>query len=193
MDPLPKKIRNPRQLTLPDAREHRECIAIIQAVRDPLIRVCARTLYVCGLRISEGRPIAVHDIHGANLSLLVHGKGAKDRLVPIPEPLYRLLQRCWAQHRNPQYVFAKNPTGNPVSQTTVAEALKQACAEVGAKPLTPHVLRHSFATRLLERGTPEPVVQILMGHASVKTTRRYLHLTEPLQDDVRRRQLDLLR
>lgn len=107
--------------------------------------------------------------------------------MPLPEALYRHLRRVWTIHRHPQHLFAKKAVGNPISYSAVHTALKLACREVGVRPLAPHTLRHSFATRLLERNVPTPVVQILMGHADPKTTQRYLHLSVPLQEDVRRR------
>jgi len=96
------------------------------------------------------------------------------------------LRQAWTLHRHPDYLFAKQATGNPLAESTVRQALKAACKQTGIRLVTPHVFRHSYATRLLERGIPIPAVQILMGHADPRTTQTYLHLTEPLRDDVRR-------
>ena len=89
-------------------------------------------------------------------------------------------------HRHPQYLFARKVTGNPLAEGTVRKALEEACLQTGIRHVTPHVFRHSYATRMLERGIPTPAVQILLGHADLKTTQKYLHLTEPLRDNVRR-------
>ena len=124
-------------------------------------------MYACGLRISEAVAIEVTAIDGASGVIRVIGKGNKERCVPLPAPVLAELRRLWKTHRHQRWL-CPSPTGRKV------------LAETGIKArVTPHTLRHSYATRLLEAGVELRIVQILLGHASIGTTALYTHLTEP--------------
>ena len=113
------------------------------------------------------------------------GKRNRERVVPISPSLLRLLRETWKIHRNPKLIFSR-PNGQPIAESTLATAIKAAREQCGfGCEFTPHVLRHSFATRLLEQGVPIETIQLLLGHGSQRSTQIYLHLTQPLQDDVR--------
>lgn len=154
-------------------------MALLRAVRSPVYRGALSVMYGCGLRIGEAVKVTVEDIDRHRMVLRVVGKGDKERLAPLPRPLYEDLRRLWAMHRHPVWVFANQRGTNHVDAGVVSKAFTAACLAAGIKDkVTPHALRHSFATRLLEAGVPAETVRILLGHASIKTTQAYLHLTE---------------
>lgn len=150
-----------------------------------MYRVCLALMYACGLRISEAVCLRPQHIDAAQGVIRVIGKGNKQRLVPLPASLLAALRQAWKTHRNRQWVFAARPEGNHLSPRSVRGALDAACARQGIAGVTPHCLRHGFATRLLERGVELRVVQMLLGHSSLKSTEIYTHLTEPLRQQLR--------
>jgi site-specific recombinase XerD len=108
----------------------------------------------------------------------VLGKGSKERDVMLCPSLLRVLRHYYARVRPPlPYLFA-SPNGQPINKETVRTALKRAVNEAGLrKRVTPHILRHSFATHLLEAGTELRIIQHLLGHASIRTTQRYAQVS----------------
>jgi integrase/recombinase XerD len=134
----------------------------------------------CGLRIGEAATLEIGAIDSANMLLGITGKGSKQRLVPLPQPLLDDLRALWPTHRSPRWLFPKRDGTGPVCRIVLAQTFRSALAKAGTKrPATPHALRHSHATRLLENGVDTRVVRILLGHANVATTAIYTHLTEP--------------
>lgn len=155
---------------------------ILAEIQNPIHRGCFRLIYACGLRISEAANLEVGAIDGANQRLRIIGKGNRERLVPIPTPVLQDLRRLWRYHRHHRWMFPNRRRSGPVNISVLAKSFADAVARAGEdqKPRpTPHVLRHSYATRLLEHGVDIRVVQMLLGHASIGTTTRYTHLTEP--------------
>lgn len=148
-------------------------------------------MYCCGLRIGEAISLRPQQIDAARQVIRIIGKGNKERLVPLPVPLLLAMRSVWRSHRNPQWVFAKAASGPHPSIRSLRDAFHAACAQQGLVGLTPHSLRHAFATRLLEQGIDVRVVQMLLGHASIQSTQIYTHLTEPLRDQLRPRQAQL--
>jgi len=136
-------------------------------------------MYGCGLRLGEASHLTPAQIDKDRLVIRVIGKGNKERLVPLSVSLLEGLRQAWTTHRNPAWVFANQPQGNPVCRRMLYSVFHRARQEAGLPPFTPHALRHSYATRLLEQDVQVEIVQILLGHASVRTTQTYLHLTEP--------------
>jgi integrase/recombinase XerD len=151
----------------------------------PVYRACLALIYACGLRIHEAVALRPEQIDGKNGVIRIIGKGNKQRLLPLPSSLLRVMRLAWTTHRNRQWVFATTPQGNHLSPRSVRGALHEACVQAGITGVTPHSLRHGFATRLLERGMELRVVQILLGHSSIKSTEIYTHLTEPIRQQVR--------
>jgi site-specific recombinase XerD len=149
----------------------------------PRIQAVAMTMYGAGLRISEAVALHVGDIDGARGVIRVrHGKGDKAREAKLSPTLYAWLREYWAREQPPQpYLFASRKTGKPPAKETVRAAISLAAKEAWvSKRVTPHVLRHSFATHLLEQGTDVRVVQALLGHDSITSTMRYARVTEKL-------------
>jgi integrase/recombinase XerC len=141
------------------------------------------TIYSCGLRISELCGLQVGDIDWEEQLVRVRGKGKKERLVPIGATALDSIQKYWSLLRQapsgtaPVFVVeTKRPA--PVSPVNLARRLKKYLALAGLDPgLTPHKLRHSYATHLLDAGADLRSVQELLGHAHLVTTQVYTHVT----------------
>ncbi len=172
-----------RYKPLPTVLSLEQVGALIQAVRVPRYQAIVMVLYGAGLRISEALALHVSDLDGARGVIIVrHGKGNKAREAKLSPALYAWLRQYWARERPPQpYVFASRKTGKPPCMETIRAALADAAKKAWIdKHVTPHVLRHSFATHLLEQGTDVRVVGALLGHASLASTARYAQVTEKL-------------
>ena len=145
-------------------------------------------MYACGLRISEAAGLEVGAIDRAAGVLRIIGKGDKERRVPLPRPVLGDLESVWRMHRHPRWLFPNREGTGPLSTgvlvRTFAAAVKAADLPGHRRP-TPHTLRHSYATRLLENGVDTRVVQVLLGHANIATTAIYTHLTEPIRASLR--------
>jgi integrase/recombinase XerD len=142
-------------------------------------------MYVCGLRISEAVSLRPQQVDAEHDVIRIIGKRNKERLLPLPPALLKAMRRAWQTHGNRQWVFAAHSLGPHCSPRSVRGAFDEACAGEGVPGHTPHSLRHGFATRLLEQGVELRVVQILLGHASIRSTEIYTHLTEPIRQQLR--------
>ena len=141
-------------------------------------RVLFTTMYAVGLRINEVCHLETSDIDAQRGVIHVrHGKGKKERLVMLPERLLKILRAYWLRERPPKpwlFVSTRDPN-KPIVVSTTRKAFEHATLVAGlTKKATPHVLRHSFATHLLEGGTDLRVIQVLLGHDSVQSTVRYV-------------------
>jgi len=178
--PAPEK-KLPVILSLAEVRQ------ILSRIRLPRYQVCLTTIYSCGLRLQEGTNLRVADIDSARLMIHVrHGKGAKDRYVPLPERTLQLLRQYWQQHHNPVLLFPAEGRNHidlarstePMSKSSVQDAFHAALQESGNhKRASVHTLRHSWATHLLEAGVNLRLIQEWLGHSSPATTSVYTHLT----------------
>lgn len=141
------------------------------------------TIYSCGLRISELCGLVAQDIDWSERLLRVRGKGKKERLLPIGGPALEAIRNYWALLPQPpggeSPVFLTSPKKrNPVAPAPLQTRLKKYLAIAGLDPLmTPHKLRHSYATHLLDAGADLRSVQELLGHEHLVTTQVYTHLT----------------
>jgi integrase/recombinase XerD len=178
--PAPEK-KLPVILTIAEVRK------ILSLIRLPRYRVCLSTIYSCGLRLQEGTNLRVADIDSARMMIHVrHGKGAKDRYVPLPPRTLTLLRQYWTTHRNPRLLFPSPGHGEvplatataPLHKSSVQDAFHAAWKESGNnKRASVHTLRHSWATHLLEAGVNLRLIQEWLGHSSPATTSVYTHLT----------------
>lgn len=180
-------LRAPREKKLPVILSREEVRQILARVRLPRYKVCLTTIYSCGLRLQEGTNLRVADIDSARLMIHVrHGKGAKDRYVPLPQRTLQLLRQYWKQHHNPVLLFPAEGRDHidlarstePMSKSSVQDGFHAALKESGNnKRASVHTLRHSWATHLLEAGVNLRLIQEWLGHSSPATTSVYTHLT----------------
>jgi site-specific recombinase XerD len=170
-----------------------ELEAILSAPSQPRDRAFLMTVYACGLRVSEARDLKTSDIDRARMQLRVrNGKGAKGRVLPLSKRLLKELVDYWraqrqakAGHDSP-WLFLGQRAGEPISIGSAQMIYNRAVEKSGVRRKGGiHVLRHSFATHLVESGVELPAVQRLMGHARLKTTAIYLHVTECRLAEVR--------
>jgi integrase/recombinase XerD len=174
-------VKPPQSNTLPDILTPAEVAAVINQTRQLRYQVFFLTLYSMGLRLGEALSLQVCDIDSARM--LVHirnAKGGKDRFVPLPERTLIALRYYWATHRHPSLLFPgqDGKAESVMDRGGVQKALKCVLRDCNiAKSISPHNLRHSFATHLLEQGVDLRSVQELLGHNSLNTTARYTRLT----------------
>ena len=142
-------------------------------------RAIMSTLYATGLRVSEACQLKVTDIDSDRETVRVdQGKGRKDRYSLLSPRLLELLRQYWKEARpSTDWLFPSPHLDQPISRDAVGLACRKAHARSGLKkPVTPHSLRHAFATHLLESGTDLRTIQLLLGHRSLSTRARYLKL-----------------
>jgi len=180
-------IRPPREKKLPTILSIEEVRKILSLIRLPRYRVCLATIYSCGLRLQEGTHLQIPDIDSSRMMLHIrHGKGAKDRLVPLPERTLLMLREYWKMHGNPVWLFPSEgkdhidlrQSTEPLHKSSVQHAFRAAVKESRInKRASVHSLRHSWATHLLEAGVNLRLIQEWLGHSSPTTTSVYTHLT----------------
>jgi site-specific recombinase XerD len=172
--------KRPRRL--PTVLSPEEVAALLAAASPGRDRALFQTAYACGLRLRELLLLEVDDIDSARMVIRVrHGKGAKQRQVPLSPRLLGELRAYWTWHRSRPFVFPGAHPGRPLTDTTVQKLFQRVRRRAGvARRCSPHTLRHSFATHLLESGVDLFTLKALMGHESLGTTTRYLHVSRRL-------------
>lgn len=141
-------------------------------------RLVLELMYGSGLRISELIGLNLADIEFAERILRVHGKGGKERIVPFGAPVQKLIEE-WVAARSITEgpLFGSEKGAERLTVRTVHRIVLRAAQRTGLYGVSPHTLRHCFATHMLERGAPLRVVQEMLGHESIATTQRYLSIT----------------
>ncbi len=192
-----QKFRIPNETRLPTVLTIDEVQRIIHAIRRERFRAYFWTVYSCGLRLNEALALQVGDVDAQRMRIHIHrGKGAKDRLIPLPTATLDVLREYWKTHRHARLLFPKTTSqGNVVAHTrqamhesTVQGALRRVVVELKfTRNISVHCLRHSYATHLLEAGVNLRLLQQYLGHSSLKTTARYLHLTSCGQENAARK------
>ena len=168
-----------RPYTLPIILSQAEVAALLTISRNLKHRAILTTLYAAGLRVSELCQLQVTDIDSARMVLRVRqGKGQDDRYVMLSPKLLPLLRQYWQQDKPRPWLFPGHPRTRPIT----TRAVYSLCRDAGQaahlpKAIHPHLLRHAFATPLLEAGVDLRRIQLLLGHRSLRTTSRYLHVT----------------
>jgi len=181
-------VRPPRESRLPVVLSREEVRTILEGVRLPVYRVCLTIIYVCGLRLLEGARLRVADVDGRRRLLHVHGKGGRDRYVPLPAAALQMLRNHWRTHRSPEWVFPASvrrgrrtfvpPGAGPISDSSLQSAFRRSLLKSGlSKRAHVHTLRHSYATHLLEDGVNLRLIQAYLGHGSARTTQLYTQRT----------------
>ena len=179
-----KDISHPkRPHTLPVILSPEEVLRIFEAIRSVKYKAIIATAYAAGLRISEVCGLRITDIDSQRMRIHVRlGKGKKDRYVMLGESLLVLLRQYYKAARpQGEYLFPGQKPHRPICTTSVSQVLRRVIRETGlTKRVTMHTLRHCFATHLLEAGTDIRILQVLLGHSSIRTTLRYTHITDRL-------------
>jgi integrase/recombinase XerD len=177
---VPELIHRPKtEHKLPHVLSKEEVKQIIQAPDNLKHRMILSVIYACGLRRGELQRIELAHIDRQRMTILIYqSKGKKDRIVPLSPVLLEQIETYYKQHRPAKYLFEGSTRGEPYSDRTMAQILKNALVKVGIKkPVTLHWLRHSYATHLLDKGTDIRFIQELLGHNSTRTTQIYTHVS----------------
>ena len=192
------EVRIAEPLLLPVVLSRQEVAAVLGAVREPRIGVCLELIYHCGLRVGEAVRVEVRDLQESRTEhprLHVRGgKGGHDRYVPMSPRLVERLRQWWRQHQHPIWLFPGPGIGWRERGRTATQAAAKATAHLSVSAVqntfrlarahsgihpsaTPHTLRHSYATHLLEEGVSLRQISQYLGHGSLDTTVLYTHLT----------------
>lgn len=166
-----------RAKRLPVVRSRAEVACFLGGVRSPVIGMLLRTIYATGLRLGEALALTAANLDSRQMVLRVVGKGQKERVIPLSALLLSELRRYWRQVRPEGWLFPGKQKGRALCASTVQRACQRVCREQGLARLTPHTLRHCYATHLLEAGTDTRLIQALLGHHRVGTTAVYTHVT----------------
>jgi len=195
--PVLELVRARREKKIRTILSVEEVLLLLSCIGTDHNRVFFATLYSCGLRLGEALNLQIRDVHSARDQLHVHrGKGARDRLVPLPQSTLFSLRQYWRTHRNPVWLFPARGQGDkqaptsdqPMCRSSVQGALRRAVKIAGFPytDISPHTFRHCYATHLLEGGVTPHMVQRFMGHRQLQTTLEYFHYTTKGQEDAYR-------
>jgi integrase/recombinase XerD len=182
-DTIPERIpyaREPRKLPVVLGAD--EVVRFLEAVSSLKSRVALTTAYAAGLRVSEVVGIRVENIDSRRMVIRIeHGKGGKERYAMLSEQLLAILRSYWRLARPKSWLFPGRGEDKPIEPNVLHAACRSAVAAAGLdKRVSVHVLRHSFATHLLENGTDIRIIQVLLGHENLSTTARYAHVSTRL-------------
>jgi len=172
----PRKIEQ----RLPEILSAQEIKRLFAATQNVKHRTLLMTVYAAGLRVSEAVSLKVTDIDSERMTLRVEqGKGCKDRYVTLSPRLLQQLREYWKQYRPTPWLFPGGIPDQAMPRDTayviyVKTKMKAGIRKVGGI----HVLRHAYATHMLEAGVDLRTLQMLLGHRSIMTTQRYIHVTQ---------------
>ncbi len=168
--------------TLPDVLSEEEVVAILnvpnintkKGIRDRLI---LELLYATGMRVSELVNIKLNQLNSQVGFVMVKGKGNKERIIPLGEEALYWIKRYLSENNIKDYLFPGR-VGKHITRQYVWKLIKECASRAKIKSISPHSLRHSFATHLLLRGADLHSVQLMLGHSDISTTEIYTHLTK---------------
>ena len=166
-----------RPKRLPMVRSRAEVAKLLGGVRSPVISMLLRIIYATGLRLGEALALEPGHIDSRQMLLRVLGKGQKERVIPMSPLLLAELRAYWVKMRPKRWLFFGKSKERALCASSVQRACQKICREQGLPRLTPHTLRHCYATHLLEAGTDTRTIQALLGHHRVGTTAVYTHVT----------------
>jgi site-specific recombinase XerD len=172
--------RAKKEKHLPEVLSKDEIVKMLACLKNLKHYCIAVLLYGSGLRVGEVVRIKMKDIDLDRMTLRVfQGKGRKDRYTVLSESLRAVLDRQQKIKGYDDFLFT-NPKGKHLSEASIQKIVAKAAQEAGiSRVVSPHVLRHSFATHLLENGTDMRYIQELLGHSDIRTTQIYTHVTNP--------------
>jgi len=182
---IKQSIRQRQPRKLPVILNHDEIDRMFNAIKNRKDQIAFSLCYCCGLRLQELMSIKVADIDFERTALHIHnGKGAKDRIVPIPGSLLKPLKIYITWQKASDYLF---PSPHDSTKPLTGDSFQRFFSKLRVsckilKEISPHSLRHTYATNLLENGVPLLAIQKLLGHKNIHTTLKYLHLTTNIED-----------
>jgi integrase/recombinase XerD len=157
-----------------------EIKTLIDSIKNIKHRTVVMLLYSTGMRLSEIAALKITDIDSKNMRIkVVQGKGAKDRFTILSEQVLLELRAYYIIYKPKEYLFNGYRPGRSLSPRMIQHLVQKALLQVGlaSKHYTVHTIRHSFATHLVDHGTDLHTVKELLGHSTLQTTMRYMHLT----------------
>lgn len=185
---------------LPEVLSRQEVASLLKAIRKGRFLTPIKLLYVCGLRLEEALTLTPGDVRGSENKLFVRcGKGGRDRVVPLCQSMLEELRVYWSRHGNRQWLFPAPGRGKmdsksviermrvaqkPLAGASLQQVIVRARVDAGVPDrATPHSLRHSFATHLIEEGVSIRQVQRFLGHTNINTTMIYTHFSQEVERD----------
>ena len=171
--------RSKQPKNLPVVLSTEEVEAIFENTENLKHKAILMTIYSGGLRVNEAMNLKIEDIDSNRMMIKVRGKGSKDRYTLLGERTLDILRSYWKEYRPTSYLFPSIKKENPLNKSTIGKIFKNSVnlAKI-KKKASPHTLRHSFATHLLESGADLFYIQRLLGHSSSSTTTIYLHVAK---------------
>lgn len=167
-----------REKRIPVVLSREETLRVLDSLSYLKHRAILATIYASGLRVAELTHLRLSDIDSKRMVIHVRqGKGKKDRLVPLSKNLLELLRKYWLTDRPNPWLFPGRSPDRPMARRCIQRIVKKACRLGGVREVSPHTLRHSFATHLLEAGTNIRTIQLLLGHSSLGSTQIYTHVS----------------
>lgn len=180
--------------TLPNVLTNEEINKILdiklKTKKDYRDKAMLELMYAAGIRISELINIKVNEIDLVNATVLINGKGSKERLIPIDDisikyvkEYLNIYRNQLLKNKNTDYLFLNN-RGEKITRQSLFKTIKKIALEKGIKKeLSPHTLRHSFATNMLENGADLRSIQELLGHSNISTTQIYTHVSNKIKQE----------
>ena len=173
--------------TLPPIMSPQEIMKLLDSIQNIKHRTILMMLYSTGMRVSEIANCKIADIDSKNMRIkIVQGKGAKDRYTVLSEQVLFELRAYYLIYKPIQYLFNGSRRGSKYSIRSIQHLMQKALIKVGLESnnYTIHTIRHSFATHLLDNGTDLYTIKELLGHTSLQTTMKYMHLTTRRIDEI---------
>ncbi len=168
-----------REQRLPNVPSKQEVADLLRLVANSKHRAMIWTMYAAGLRADELTHLQLTDIDSKQMLIRVRrGKGNKERLVPLSPALLNLFRQYWRDYRPSSWLFPRRQEIVPMSRRSVHRIVNKAGIKAGiSRPLSPHCLRHSYATHMMDAGTNLRLIQQVLGHANLSSTQRYTHVS----------------
>jgi integrase/recombinase XerD len=143
-------------------------------------------MYSLGLRLKDAISLSVDSIDSSQMLVRIISKRNKERIIPLPEQLLLALREFWKTHRHPTWIFPGLYGRNHICRKSLYRAFNGARDSIGlGSEVKLHSLRHSYATHLLESGVDIRSVQLFLGHANIRSTQIYTHMTEARRHEIR--------